>query len=85
MRELSVRLVPWSAEDLSLLRRINTREIRQYVGGPETDEQVVARHQRYLALEGGRMFRVELPSGEPAGSVAFWSRMWRGMAMYESG
>jgi hypothetical protein len=56
MGELAVRLVPWSADDLSLLRRINTPQMRQHVGGPETDEQVVARHQRYLALEGGRMF-----------------------------
>ncbi|GAA4153943.1 GNAT family N-acetyltransferase [Phytohabitans flavus] len=85
MGEATVRLVPWSADDLSLLRRINTPRMREHVGGPETDEEVVARHQRYLALEDGRMFRIELASGEAAGSVAFWSRLWHGEPVYESG
>jgi RimJ/RimL family protein N-acetyltransferase len=80
----SVRLVPWSDDDLALLRRINTPEMRRHVGGPETEEQVVARHRRYLALEDGRMFRVEL-AGEAAGSVAYWSRVWHGAPVYESG
>ena len=40
------------------------------VGGSESEAQVVVRHQRYLALENGRMFRVELPGGEAAGSAA---------------
>src|SRR5689334_2804121 len=84
MREPAVRLVPWSAEDLPLLRRINTPEMRQHVGGPETDEQTVARHQRYLALEAGRMFRIELAGGEAAGSIAFWSRIWHRAPVYES-
>jgi RimJ/RimL family protein N-acetyltransferase len=85
MSEVPVRLVPWSADDLSLLRRINTPEMRQHVGGVETEEQAVARHKRYLALEGGRMFRTELAGGEAAGSAAFWSRVWRGVPVYESG
>lgn len=85
MTETPVRLVPWSADDLSLLRRINTPPMRRHVGGPETDEQVEARHQRYLALEGGQMFRIELPGGDAAGSVAFWSRLWHGEPVYEAG
>jgi RimJ/RimL family protein N-acetyltransferase len=85
MREPSVRLVAWSDDDLSLLRRINTPEMRRHVGGPESDEQLSVRHRRYLALPGGRMFRVELAGGEAVGSVAFWSRLWRGVPVYESG
>ena len=85
MSELSVRLLPWSADDLSLLSRINTPQMRRHLGGPESEAQVVARHQRYLALEDGRMFRVELPSGEAAGSAAFWSRVWHGVPVYEAG
>ena len=45
----------------------------------------MARHLRYLALENGWMFRVELAGGEAAGSVAFWSRVWHGAPVYESG
>ncbi|MEV4536199.1 GNAT family N-acetyltransferase [Asanoa sp. NPDC049518] len=85
MTEPTVRLVPWSADDLPLLRRINTPEMRAHVGGTESEEQVLARHLRYLALENGCMFRVELPGGEPAGSVAFWSRVWHDEPVYESG
>ncbi|GIF64303.1 hypothetical protein Ais01nite_23380 [Asanoa ishikariensis] len=85
MTEPTVRLVPWSAADLPLLRRINTPEMRAHVGGAESEEQVLVRHQRYLALDNGWMFRVELPSGEPAGSVAFWSRVWHDEPVYESG
>lgn len=85
MNRAAIRLVPWSDGDLSLLRRINTPAMRAHVGGLETEDQLLARHRRYLALEGGRMFRVELPDGEAAGSVAFWSRAWRGAHVYESG
>ncbi|MEV0720066.1 GNAT family N-acetyltransferase, partial [Asanoa sp. NPDC050611] len=79
-----VRLVPWSDGDLALLRRINTPDMRRHVGGPETEEQVLARHGRYLALDNGRMFRVEVGS-EAAGSVAYWSRVWHDEPVYETG
>ncbi|GAA4199185.1 GNAT family N-acetyltransferase [Actinocatenispora rupis] len=85
METAPVRLVPWSEADLALLRRINTPDMRRYVGGPETAAQVEARHRRYLALPGGRMYRIELPDGTPAGSVAYWSRQWHDTPVYESG
>ncbi|NUS71890.1 MAG: GNAT family N-acetyltransferase [Corynebacteriales bacterium] len=81
-----IRLEPWDEGDLALLRRINTPEMRKYVGGPETEAQVLARHSRYLNLKNGRMFRIELlPEGEHVGSIAFWNRIWRGEEVYETG
>jgi RimJ/RimL family protein N-acetyltransferase len=86
MSEPEVRLVGWSDADLKLLQRANTPEMKQHLGGPETDEQILARHQRYLRLATGRMFRIELlPSGEPAGSIGYWEREWGGQTVYESG
>ncbi|GIF71415.1 GNAT family N-acetyltransferase [Asanoa siamensis] len=79
-----MKLVPWSDDDLPLLRKINTPEMRAHVGGPETEEQVVARHRRYLALTGGQMFRIAVDDAA-AGSVAYWSRVWGDVPVYETG
>lgn len=72
----SVTLEPWADEDLELLRRINAPEMTHFLGGSESDEQVLARHRRYLALsgqDGGQMFRVVAhPDAVPVGSVGYW-------------
>ncbi|MEV0369227.1 GNAT family N-acetyltransferase [Streptomyces sp. NPDC050636] len=86
-----VRIEPWTAADLALLRRTNVPEMTEHVGGPETEEQVLARHRRYLELNGpGRMFRIVLlpedgPEGDVAGSIGFWERTWQGEKVYETG
>ena len=59
-----VELRPWSAGDLDLLRRANTPELMDQLGGVETDDQVVARHERYLRLRRdgtGCQFRIMIP------------------------
>lgn len=83
-----VRIEPWSENDLWLLRRTNASEMTEHLGGPETEEQVIARHQRYVALGGaaGTMFRIVLvPGGEVAGSIGFWQKTWQGEQVYETG
>jgi len=86
MSEPEIRLVGWSDADLELLRRANTPEMKEHLGGPETEEQILARHQRYLKLAIGQMFRVELvESGEPVGTIGYWEREWEGETVYESG
>ncbi|MFD0596672.1 GNAT family N-acetyltransferase [Catellatospora coxensis] len=86
MTDQLVRLVPWSDDDLDLLRRVNTPEMKKHLGGPETEEKVLARHQRYLALPNGRMFRVALAgTGEPVGTIGHWDREWQGEQVYETG
>src|SRR5882757_347071 len=83
-----VRLEPWSSDDLWLLRRTNAPEMTEHLGGPETEEQLLARHARYQRIDGagGRMYRVVLePDGEVAGSIGFWEQTWRGEKVYETG
>ncbi|MEO3777195.1 hypothetical protein ABGB16_10170 [Micromonospora sp. B11E3] len=33
-------------QEVDLLRRLNSHEVREHTGGPETEGQVVARHER---------------------------------------
>jgi RimJ/RimL family protein N-acetyltransferase len=84
-----LRIEPWAEGDLALLRRINAPEMMENLGGPETEEQVVARHQRYVQIgETGtdRMFRIVLlPDLEAVGSVGYWERVWQGVTVYETG
>jgi RimJ/RimL family protein N-acetyltransferase len=73
-----VEIHPWSAGDLDLLRRANTPELMDQLGGVENDEQVIARHERYLRLqrEGtGCQFRIVIPGHpEGVGIVGYWHR-----------
>jgi RimJ/RimL family protein N-acetyltransferase len=87
--QFTVGVEPWAESDLDLQRRINAPEMMGHLGGPETDEQVVARNQRYAALAGtgtGRMFRIVLlPGHEPAGGVGYWEKAWHGETVFEAG
>ncbi len=61
----------------------------KHLGGPETEEQILARHRRYLELDdpaGGQMFVVEVgPEWAAAGSVGYWERDEGGEAVWETG
>ncbi|WP_406363345.1 GNAT family N-acetyltransferase [Streptomyces sp. NBC_01579] len=88
-----VRIVPWSDGDLELLRRANAPELMDHLGGPESEEQLMARHDRYVALSEdrtgrGRMYRIALTEGDgdaAVGTIGFWERTWRGQEVYETG
>ncbi|MGW0421435.1 GNAT family N-acetyltransferase [Streptomyces sp. NPDC003015] len=81
-----VRLVPWAEGDFWLLQRINSPEMTDHLGGPESEEELVARHRRYVGLSSGRMYRVTLADGgETVGSVGFWQREWRDSLIWETG
>ncbi len=84
-----VELRPWSDDDLDLLRRANTHELMDQLGGPETDEQVIARHERYLRMqrEGTAFqFRVVIPGHpEGVGIVGYWHRGEAGERVLEAG
>ncbi|MFD0023714.1 GNAT family N-acetyltransferase [Streptomyces sp. NPDC058382] len=87
----SVRIEPWSESDLELLRRANAPELMDHLGGPESEEQLIGRHGRYVALSAdrtgrGRMFRIALTGEDAAvGTIGFWERTWQGQAVYETG
>ncbi|MFE5907744.1 GNAT family N-acetyltransferase [Streptomyces wedmorensis] len=86
-----VRLEPWSEEDAGLLRALNTPELTEHLGGPETEEQLVRRHRRYVDLSAddtgaGRMFRIVLlPQETVVGSIGYWARTWDDRPVYETG
>jgi RimJ/RimL family protein N-acetyltransferase len=87
MPRMDLRLEPWSDSALSLLRRINTPRMRHHVGGPESEEQLLARHGRYLAMPDtgrGCMFAVLL-GDEMVGSIYHHRREWRDEQVYETG
>jgi RimJ/RimL family protein N-acetyltransferase len=80
----TLRLEPWSEAGLEILHRQNTPEMTEHLGGPETEQAVIDRQQRYLRLDGGEMLIVRL--GEQAiGSVGYWEREWHGEDVYETG
>lgn len=65
MNAPQVRIEPWGDADLALLRLLNAPEMTEHLGGPETEEQILVRHKRYLKIDGrgtGRMFRIVLLS-----------------------
>ncbi|OIJ66193.1 GNAT family N-acetyltransferase [Streptomyces mangrovisoli] len=81
-----VRLEPWGEGDLWLLRRTNTPEMTEHLGGPESEEQLADRQRRYAELSAGAMYRVVLVAGgETVGSIGFWEREWRGSTVWETG
>ena len=74
MRDVTLRR--WTEHDLPVLRRGNTPEMTEFLGGPESDEQLEKRHAKFLRLwETGeaRMYTVTVPEADvPVGSVGYW-------------
>jgi RimJ/RimL family protein N-acetyltransferase len=82
-----VRIEQWSEDDLDLLRRANAPEMMDHLGGPETEEKILVRHARYVAMKdpaAGRMYRI-VAAGEVAGTIGYWEREWQGETVYETG
>jgi RimJ/RimL family protein N-acetyltransferase len=85
-----VQLQPWSEGDLPLLEKLlGDPEMMTYLGGPETPEQILRRHQRYLHLpQDGtdHMFRIVWDSHrEGVGNVGYWRKTWQDQTVYEIG
>ncbi|KQO97760.1 GNAT family N-acetyltransferase [Leifsonia sp. Leaf264] len=84
-----VTLKPWSTDDLETLRRSNAPEMMTYLGGPETEEKLLTRQERYLRLgrEGeAHMFRIVTPEHpEGVGVIGYWNAVHADTAVYETG
>jgi len=80
-------LDPWPEDGLELLRKSNTPEMTEHLGGPESEEKLRDRHRRYLdPAENGVMSQVVLlPEGQVVGSTGFWEHEWDGAPAYETG
>ncbi|NTV39720.1 MAG: GNAT family N-acetyltransferase [Demequinaceae bacterium] len=88
-----VRIRPWAEGDVEILRRGNTPEMTVHIGGPETAEQVEARHARYLRLwrtGEAHMFAIidespALDAPEAVGGTGWWPTRWHDQDVYETG
>ncbi|SFD54020.1 Protein N-acetyltransferase, RimJ/RimL family [Bacillus sp. UNCCL81] len=82
-----IQIRPWEDKNLDLLFQINQPEMMEHLGGPESKEQILNRHNRYLNLsDKGCMFSIKLLSEyKPVGSVGFWETVWNGESVYEIG
>ena len=86
MSDVSLR--PWSDDDLPLLEKLmGDPNSMAHLGGPETAEEILKRHQRYLHLpETDHMFVILTGSeSEVAGSIGYWEKNWRDQFVFETG
>ncbi|WP_339200679.1 GNAT family N-acetyltransferase [Peribacillus sp. FSL P2-0133] len=86
-KETKIEIKPWEDKDLELLFQLNAPEMMEHLGGPENNEQILKRHQRYLQIgEKGCMFSINtFPETEAAGSVGYWQKVWNDENVYEIG
>jgi len=77
----------WRDGDLDVLRAINTPSMKRHLGGPETEEQVLRRHRRYVeeTATGAMAMYVVCDGGEEIGSIGYWPVEHDGEAVYEAG
>jgi len=82
-----IRLRRWADGDWPLLVRLNAPEMTDHLGGPETDEALRRRHERYLAAAGNVICLTAVlePEAVAVGNVNVWEREWRGRPVYEMG
>jgi RimJ/RimL family protein N-acetyltransferase len=88
--EPEVRLRAWTDDDLPLLRGLlGDPAMMTYLGGPEPEEKLVARHARYLDIDStgtGRVFVITFGEERiPAGWVGYWETTVHGEPAWETG
>lgn len=86
-KETKIEIKPWEDKDLALLFQLNAPEMMEHLGGPESNEQIMKRHQRYLQIgDKGCMFSINsFPEEEAAGSVGYWQTVRDDENVYEIG
>ncbi|MCD1158928.1 GNAT family N-acetyltransferase [Peribacillus frigoritolerans] len=82
-----MEIKPWEDKDLQLLFQLNAPEMMEHLGGPESNEQILKRHQRYLQIgDKGCMFSIiPFPEAKAAGSVGYWQKVRNDEFVYEIG
>jgi RimJ/RimL family protein N-acetyltransferase len=79
----------WDERGLWLEQQANTAAMKEHLGGVESAQKLVDRHEKYLATMRGRdgfMWLIVMPQAEwPVGSVGYWVREWAGQPVYEMG
>lgn len=85
-----IELLPWSDDDLWAVERfLGDPEMMQHLGGPQSREQILDQHVRYLDADTsgtGEMFKVVLSHTLGAiGNIGYWDKTWRDELVYETG
>jgi RimJ/RimL family protein N-acetyltransferase len=85
-----IELLPWSDDDLWVAERLLTDPVMmEHLGGPQSHEQILDAHRRYLdtGVSGkGAMFKIVLgPVPDVVGSIGYWDKTWRDELVYETG
>ena len=79
-----IRLEPWGAGDLPLLRGlVGDPAMMEHLGAPESEPKLAERQARY-ELPDSKQFRIDA-DGEAVGWVGYWERSWRDDEIYEIG
>lgn len=84
---MTTTIRPWTATDLPLLLRANSTTMTEHLGGPESEEKVRERHEKYLRfveMDQAGIFAIEL-DGIPVGGVNWWQSQWNGEDTLETG
>src|SRR3954454_21717946 len=85
---MAVTLFPYAGSDFPLLVEQNAPEMMTYLGGPETDEALQSRHEKYQRLmrEGqARMFRIAAGAEPAVGIIGWWVAEWHEQSVLEAG
>lgn len=90
MNTTPLTLRPYGPDDFALLQAtLGVAEMTQFLGGPENEEKLRSRHQRYLDLPGkgpDRMFVILAGAQhEPAGTIGHWHHERDGEINWETG
>jgi len=84
-----VKIRPWDAGDLWVLRRLlGDPKMMLHLGGAETPEAIEARHTRYLDSDPAKngLFAIVIDEEpEPVGWVGYWETLWHGELVWECG
>ena len=82
-------LEPWDERGPAFERRANTPEMQTYLGGVESEESIMSRHDRILrTVRDGTcgMFLVMVDDDPgPVGTIGYWDREWLDQTVYEMG
>ena len=86
---VTVSIRRWSNDDLPLLERLMGDPVKTgHLGGPETREEILARHERYVRAKEtsrqGPIYAITVgPNAQAVGSIGYWQRMWKGQQLWE--
>jgi RimJ/RimL family protein N-acetyltransferase len=85
-----IELVPWSEADLWVVERfLSDPEMMRHLGGPQSREQILDAHARYLETgrsgSGGMFTVVSTPDSAVVGNIGYWDKSWRDEPVFETG